>query len=78
MRMRCSANDYMRLSPDEQRQLATAFLSLIESKYPESPFGYDSFPELDCDRMVLSTILSELKESGKIPCAGYMAFRIAG
>ena len=58
MRKRCSESDYMRLSYEEQRRLVNGFLALIESKYPDSDFGYDSFHDLDYDQMVLSIKIS--------------------
>ena len=77
MRETCSRSDYMILSPDAQRQLATDFLSLIEGEYADSEFGYDSFPKLDYDQMVFSSLFHELKESGKIESTGYLVFRLA-
>jgi hypothetical protein len=76
MKKRCSCSDYMNLSYEERRQLVNEFLSLIESKYPDSEFGYDSFPELYYDEMVLSSIFHELKEQGHIKSTGYMTFRL--
>lgn len=51
---------------------------MIEAQLPDREFGYDSFPELQYERLLLSTIFSELKDAGKIRGAGFMVFRLAG
>lgn len=77
MRTTCSRNDYMSLSEDEQRALASDFLSLTQRKYPDKEFGHDSFPELSYDHMVLSTLFHDLKETCKTASTGYTVFRLA-
>jgi len=76
MRRTCSRTDFMALSINERGELAGDLLSLIQDRYPVSEFGYDSFPELQYDQMVLSAIFHELKESGKIKSTGYLVFRL--
>jgi hypothetical protein len=76
VRKKCSRNDYMNLSENEKKELTDGFLKHLKSKYSGKEFGYDSFPELDYDEMVLSTIFSDLKRTGHITGAGYMVFKI--
>lgn len=78
MKMNCSRNEYIGLSPEEKGEMITDFLALIKKKYPDSKFGYDSFPELEYDEagMILSTMFSELKDSGEIISTGYETFRL--
>lgn len=76
MKKKCSRNDYMSLSEDEKIELTDGFLKLLKSKHSGKEFGYDSFPNLDYDQMVLSTIFSDLKRTGHIAGAGYMVFRL--
>lgn len=73
---KCSREDYINLPPSDQKKLIAHFLHLVQEKYPNSRFGYTSFPELEYDKMVLSTIFYELKESGMIKTVGYEEFRI--
>jgi hypothetical protein len=54
MRTSCSVQEWKSLSPIDQMTLAREFLLLIRKKYPNSEFGYDSFPDLSYDRMVMS------------------------
>jgi hypothetical protein len=77
LRTRCSRDDYTSLSDDEVSRLLLDFLALIKTRYPDSEFGYDSFPDLDYDEVVLSTIFQELKEAGNIKSSGYMRFQLA-
>ena len=76
MRTTCSLSDWMNLSPLDQKTLAREFLILIRKKYPNSEFGYDSFPELNYDRMVMSTIFTMLKDWNFLKVTGYMTFRL--
>jgi hypothetical protein len=45
MRATCSRTDYMNLSESGRAAMVADFLSLIETKCPDSEFGYHSFPE---------------------------------
>jgi len=78
MRIRCSRNEYIGLSWDEKEAMVSDLLALIKRKYPDSKFGYDSFPELEYDAagMILSTIFAELKDSEQIISTGYEEFRL--
>lgn len=76
IRNKCSRDDFLYLSLEEKEQLITNFLEYLKSRYSGKEFGYDSFPGLDYDQMVLSTIFSELKDAGHITGAGYMVFRL--
>lgn len=76
MRTSCSVPDWMSLSPIDQITLAREFLSLIRKKYPNSEFGYDSFPDLDYERMVMSSIFTMLKDWNYLKVTGYMTFRL--
>jgi len=78
MRMKCSRSEYEGLSWSEKEAMTTDLLALIKKKYPDSEFGYNSFPELEYDEagMILSTIFLTLKNSGLIICTGYEEFRL--
>ena len=75
--MRCSRTDYLQLDIDEQKELALEFHSMLESRFRQSEFGYTSFPELDYDQMVLSSIFYELNVTRRIESIGSMTFRLA-
>ena len=78
MRTRCSRSEFESLSMVEQQAMVSDLFALIEKKYPDSHFGYNSFPELEYDEpgMILSTIFSALKNSGRIICTGFEEFRL--
>ncbi len=76
IRKKCSRDDFLYLPLDKKEQLITNFLEYLKSRYSGKEFGYDSFPDLDYDPMVLSTIFTELKDADHITGAGYMVFRL--
>ncbi len=62
----------------KQRDSVWEFCGYLEENFKGTDFGYDSFPELQWDYMVFSTIFKILKDAGYIAGAGYAKFRLTG
>lgn len=77
LRSICLREDYLGMSQEERSQFASHFHSMLESRFPDTDFGYESFPELRYDEMVFSTLFSDLLQSGQILSAGRERFRLA-
>ncbi|HEX9093086.1 MAG TPA: hypothetical protein VF902_03805, partial [Coriobacteriia bacterium] len=77
LRATCSRSDYMRMSQEERRRFSSSFHSMIKSRFPDSDFGYESFPEFRYDKMVLSSLFSDLKQAGHVVSAGFERFCLA-
>jgi hypothetical protein len=73
----CSREDYLRMRQEERSQFASHFDAMLESEFPDADFGYQSFPELRYDEMVLSTLISDLLRSGQLVSVGHERFRLA-
>jgi len=60
----------------EKSNFISAFLSVIEARFPIETFGYQSFDDLGYDEEVLSSLFTHLKENEKIINSGYMEFKL--
>ncbi len=64
------------MSYAEQMDLVQDFLAMLREKFRNKSFGYESFPDLDYERMALSTIFAILKDQGHIKTVGMMEFKL--
>lgn len=75
---KCQRTTFGDLAAQDAEEVYADFASLIDLRYPKSEFGYQSFPGLRADPMVLSTIFAALIERGKIESVGREVFRLLG
>lgn len=78
MRKYYTDKDFLTEPEKKQRDSIWEFCEYLEENFRGTDFGYDSFPELQWDYMVFSTIFKILKDAGYIAGAGYAKFRLTG
>ncbi len=77
--VRLSREDYVQLSQSDQMRIVVGFYGYLKDHFGNRSFGYDSFPSLEYDAIVFSSILKVLKDDlYLIEDSGAMLFKCAG